>query len=228
MICENIKRIQKNIDIATERSGRGADSVRLVAVSKRQDLEKIKKAASCGQQIFGENYMQEAQEKITILDQNLCWHFIGHLQSNKCRAAVELFDVIETVDRLKIARILARQAAELQKDIRILIQVNIGREKQKHGVLPENAENLMKSIKRETNLQAAGLMGMPPWSMEPEASRDYFRKLRKLSEQLADKGLFVNDNKIELSMGMSADYTIAIEEGATLVRVGTALFGHRD
>ncbi len=228
MICDNLKRIQKNIDIATERSGRSADSVQLVAVSKRQGLEKIRKAISCGQQIFGENYMQEARQKITSLDQNLCWHFIGYLQSNKCRVAVELFDVIETVDRLKIARILARHAAELQKDIRILIQVNIGREKQKHGILPEDAENLIKSIHRETNLQAAGLMGMPPWSKEPEASRDYFGKLRKLSEQLADKGLFPNDNNIELSMGMSADYTIAIEEGATLVRVGTALFGHRD
>lgn len=228
MICDNLKRIRKNIAIAAERSGRSADSVQLVAVSKRQNLEKIRQAAACGQQVFGENYMQEAQEKIAILENNLCWHFIGHLQSNKCRPAAELFDVIETLDRLKIARILARHAAELDREPRIFIQVNIGREKQKHGVLPENTENLIKNVNRETNLKVAGLMGMPPWSKEPEAGRAYFRNLRKLAEQLADKGLFVNHNNIELSMGMSADYTIAIEEGATLVRVGTAFFGNRN
>lgn len=228
MICDNLEIIQNNIALAIERSGRRADCVRLVAVSKRQDIEKIRQAVSCGQHIFGENYMQEALKKIPILQENVNWHFIGHLQSNKCRDAVQLFNVIETVDRLKIARAIARYASELNREPRIFIQVNIGREKQKHGVLPEDTEDLMKSINRETNLQASGLMGMPPWSMEQEAGRNYFRKLRKLSEQLADKGLFLNNKKIELSMGMSADYTIAIEEGATIVRVGTALFGHRE
>jgi len=227
MICDNLAKIKNNIALAIEQSGRKENCVRLVAVSKRQDTKKIRQAVSCGQYVFGENYIQEAREKIPIMEENLSWHFIGHLQSNKCRDAVQLFSVIETVDRLKIARSIARYASELHKNLHILIQVNIGREKQKHGVLPENTEDLMKSINRETNLKASGLMAMPPWSEKAEASRDYFAKLRKLSEQLSDKGLFLNDKKIELSMGMSTDYTIAIEEGATIVRVGTALFGHR-
>lgn len=228
MTCKNLKTIQKNIARAAEQSGRTADAVQLVAVSKGMDIEKINQAASCGQKIFGENYLQEAQEKISALDNNLCWHFIGHLQSNKARLAAELFDVIETVDRIKIARALDHHAAELGKELRILIQVNIGREKQKHGILPEKTENLLKSIKQETGLRVLGLMGMPPWTSEPEANRHYFREMRKLSEQLNDKGLFSGNNGVELSMGMSADYTVAVEEGSTLVRVGTALFGRRD
>jgi len=228
MIRDKLKTIQKNITLATEHSGRTAESVQLVAVSKRQDIEKMSNAAACGQKIFGENYLQEAQEKIATLKNDLYWHFIGHLQSNKARVAATLFDVIETVDRIKIARALDRCADELDKELQIFIQINIGREKQKHGVLPEHAENLLKLIARETNLKVLGLMGMPPWTNTPESSRCYFRELKELSEQLADKGLFSSNKTVELSMGMSADYPIAIEEGATLVRVGTALFGHRE
>jgi len=227
MICDKLKTIQKNITRAAEQSGRTAESVQLVAVSKRQNIEKISSVVDCGQKVFGENYLQEAQEKIASLKNNLCWHFIGHLQSNKAKVAATLFDVIQTVDRIKIARALDRYADELDKELQILIQVNIGREKQKHGVLSENAENLLQSIARETNLKVLGLMGMPPWTNTPESSRCYFRELKKLSEQLADKGLFSSCKTVELSMGMSADYPIAIEEGATLVRVGTSLFGQR-
>ncbi len=229
MTCDNLQTIQQNIARAAGGSGRTADSIQLVAVSKRKDIEVIKQAVSCGQHVFGENYLQEAEQKITLLkNENLCWHFIGHLQSNKARLAAELFDVIETVDRIKIARALDRHAGALDKELRIFIQVNIGREKQKHGVLPEDAENLLKLINRETELKILGLMGMPPHTSDPEAGRSYFREMKKLSDQLAQKKLFADNNAVQLSMGMSADYAIAIEEGATLVRVGTALFGRRE
>ncbi len=227
MLCEKLETISQNIELAAERSGRSGESVRLIAVSKRQSMKKILQAVSCGQILFGENYLQEAREKITGCEKKLCWHFIGHLQSNKAALAVNLFDMIETVDRIKIARLLDKHANQQQKDIEILIQVNIGREKQKHGVLPEHTEALLRTIRKETGCKIRGLMAMPPWSARPEDSRPFFRELRRLSEQLADKGLFAGQDTIELSMGMSADYTIAIEEGATLVRVGTALFGER-
>ncbi len=227
MLCDRLETINQKIVRAAERSGRSGDSVRLIAVSKRQSMEKILQVASCGQLLFGENYLQEAREKIGGCEKKLCWHLIGHLQSNKAGLAVQLFDVIETVDRLKIARLLDKHAKQQQKEIKILIQVNIGREKQKHGVLPEETEPLLRSILEETGCRVLGLMTLPPWSAHPEDSRSYFKKLRILSEELADKGLFPDQDRIELSMGMSADYTIAVEEGATLVRVGTALFGRR-
>ncbi|MCF6186022.1 MAG: YggS family pyridoxal phosphate-dependent enzyme [Desulfobulbaceae bacterium] len=229
MTCDNLQTIEKNIAQAAVQSGRTTQSVQLVAVSKRKDIEVIKQAVSCGQRVFGENYLQEAELKITTLkNKNLCWHFIGHLQSNKARLAAELFDVIETVDRIKIARALDRHATAQNKELRIFVQVNIGREKQKHGVLPEDAENLLKLINQETQLKILGLMGMPPHTSDPGASRSYFRDIKKLSNQLAQKKVFADNNDVQLSMGMSADYTIAIEEGATLVRVGTALFGRRE
>ncbi len=227
-ICNNLKKIQENITIAAERSGRPAGAVQLIAVSKRMDSGKIHQAIACGQYIFGENYLQEAQQKLPILDDNLRWHFIGHLQSNKARLAVKLFDVIETVDRIKIARAIDQHAAALNRDLRILVQVNIGREKQKHGVLPEDTEELLESIRQTTRLTVSGLMGMPPWSKDPETSRKYFRELKELSVLLSKQELFSDNNNVELSMGMSSDYVVAIEEGATMVRVGTALFGRRE
>ncbi len=228
MLCDRLEDITGKIAQAADRSGRSSDSVQLVAVSKRQSMEKILQVASCGQLLFGENYLQEAREKIGGCEKKLRWHFIGHLQSNKAALAVQLFDVIETVDRIKIARLIDRHAKRQRKEIEILLQVNIGREKQKHGVLPEEAEPLLRSIIEETGCRVRGLMTLPPWSANAEDSRPYFRKLRRLSEQLADKGLFPDQDRIELSMGMSADYPIAVEEGATLVRVGTALFGRRE
>lgn len=228
MLCDTFAKINDEISRAVNRSGRRKHSVRLVAVSKRQDMETIRQAISCGQLIFGENYLQEAQKKIVTCQEDVSWHFIGHLQSNKAALAVELFNVIETVDRIKIARLLDTHAQRLARKPEIFLQVNIGEEKQKHGVLPDDAEALLREIQMETQLKVGGLMAMPPWSAQPENSRRYFRRLRQLSENLADKGLFTGCNTVELSMGMSADFTIAIEEGATLVRVGTALFGQRE
>jgi len=228
MPCTTLSRINERIAHAAQRSGRTADAIQLVAVSKRMDAEKIQRVAACGQRLFGENYLQEAQQKITALPKNFSWHCIGHLQSNKASVAAALFDVIETVDRIKIAKALDRQAKKLEKELEVLIQVNIGRERQKHGVFPEETEKLLKQIKQETDLRVSGLMSIPPKATEPEDTRPYFHAVKKLSEQLAAKELFADNKAVQLSMGMSADFEIAIEEGATLVRVGTALFGQRE
>jgi len=227
MICENLKSIQTRILEAAERSKRDPKEIRLVAVSKRMPDKAIIEAHHCGQIIFGENYLQEAQEKINRLDPSLRWHFIGHLQSNKSRVAAELFQVIETVDRLKIGKALDKYAGRLGKTLDVLIQVNVGREPQKAGILPEKAEELLRLLQPLPNLKVCGLMTMPPYGREPEASRPWFRELKELSLQFADMGLFTESTSVELSMGMSGDFEVAIEEGATLIRVGTAIFGPR-
>jgi len=228
MIRDNLSRIRETITQAARNSGRDPREVTLVAVSKLVDIETIQEAVDCGHLVYGENYLQEAAGKISHFPSTVHWHFIGHLQSNKARQAVELFDMVETVARLKIARALDHHARLLNKNLSILVQVNTGREEQKSGVLPEDAEGLVRAIAQETTLQIRGLMTMPPFGADPEQSRPYFRELRELAQQLAAQGLFADNKHIELSMGMSADYPVAIEEGATLVRVGTALFGNRN
>ncbi|MCI5150965.1 MAG: YggS family pyridoxal phosphate-dependent enzyme, partial [Candidatus Electrothrix sp. MAN1_4] len=171
--------------------------------------------------------LQDAEAKISQLPSSLRWHFIGHLQSNKAKMAVELFQMIETVDRLKIAQALDRHAAAFTKKLDILVQVNVGREPQKSGVLPEDAPELLQALQPLTNLRVRGLMTMPPYGRDPEESRLFFKSLKKLSLELAAKDNFYDNAAVELSMGMSGDFTVAIEEGATLVRVGTAIFGKR-
>lgn len=227
MICDNLDRIRTRIQETAEYCGRDPQEIRLVAVSKRMPAKDVAEAYRCGQVIFGENYLQDAREKIKQLEPSLQWHFIGHLQTNKAKTAAELFQVIETVDRLKIARALDRHAGELEKSLEVLIQVNVGREPQKSGVLPDETKGLLQDIGSLSNLKVRGLMTMPPYGREPEASRPWFRELKQLAVQLASKGLFEDNDTVELSMGMTGDFTVAIEEGATLVRVGTAIFGPR-
>ena len=227
MPCEQYAGIITTMARAAERAGRDPQTVRLVAISKQVPVERIRAAIACGQTVFGENYLQEAAAKITQLPDTLCWHYTGHLQSNKARQAAELFDVIETVDSRKLALALDRHARALNRQLSVLIQVNIGREPQKSGVLPEATAALARSIGEETGLRLAGLMTLPPYADDPEQSRPYFRGLRELAGQLAAQGLFADNTRVELSMGMSDDYPVAIEEGATIVRVGTALFGAR-
>jgi len=224
----NLSRIFEVIAQAALRSGRAPCEVTLVGVSKLVDAATIQEAVDCGHLVFGENYLQEAAGKIPNLPSSIRWHFIGRLQSNKAKQVVELFDVVETVDRLKIAKALDGHAKLLNKQLSILVQVNISREEQKSGVLPEDAAGLVRAIAQETDLKVCGLMTMPPFSDDSEQSRPYFRALRRLAKELAAEGLFADNEHIELSMGMSADYPVAIEEGATLVRVGTALFGNRN
>ncbi|MEW6595097.1 MAG: YggS family pyridoxal phosphate-dependent enzyme [Thermodesulfobacteriota bacterium] len=226
-IRENLATIRARMAAAAQRAGRAPESVTLVAVSKLMPVAKIAEAAEAGQLLFGENYLQEAEEKIGRLPPALRWHFIGHLQSNKAKLATELFHMVETVDRIKLARLLDRHAAEAGRVLPVLVQVNVGGEPQKAGVLPEEAAQLLQEMAALSHLAVRGLMTMPPFFDQPEAARPFFRALRLLSEELAGKGLLGVHGPVELSMGMSGDFEVAIEEGATLVRVGTALFGAR-
>lgn len=227
MIQQNITFLKKRISEIAAQCGRKSRDIKLVAVSKRFPVEAIREAQKAGQTLFGENYLQEAQDKKGQLDEKTQLHFIGHLQSNKAKIATKLFTMIETVDRIKLARILNKHLVERDKSLDILIQVNIGRDTRKSGVLPEDAEKLIAEAAELPQLRIQGLMTMPPFTKNPENARPYFRNLRKLAEGLQSRNLFFDCNAIELSMGMTHDYQIAIEEGATLIRIGTAIFGER-
>ncbi|MEE4239817.1 MAG: YggS family pyridoxal phosphate-dependent enzyme, partial [Desulfopila sp.] len=211
----------------TKKCGRDEDSVKLVAVSKRFPAEAVLEAKKAGQYLFGENYIQEAKEKYDAVGKEVSFHFIGHLQSNKAKTAAEIFSMIETVDRVKVAAALQKHLEELDKKLDILIQVNIGFDEKKSGVSPDGAEELLRKISRFSMLQPRGLMTMPPFTEDPEDSRPYFKKLKCLADKLQEKNLFFDNKNVELSMGMTNDYQVAIEEGATLVRIGTAIFGER-
>ncbi len=226
MIKDNLAAVRENITRIALACGRDPKQVKIVAVSKRFPVEAILEARDSGQLLFGENYLQEAAEKKELLKKRVQFHFIGHLQSNKARVAAEIFDMIETVDRIKIASALNRHLQQLNKKLAVLIQVNIGYDSVKSGVLPEDAETLIKEITGLKNLQPKGLMTMVPFSEDPLKTRGYFRDLRCLAEELQSKEL-LPETHVELSMGMSADYPLAIEEGATLIRIGTAIFGRR-
>jgi pyridoxal phosphate enzyme (YggS family) len=202
------------IDGACERSGRRAGSVRLVAVSKTQPVEAVREAFAAGQRVFGENYAQELRDKADALPQAE-WHFIGALQSNKARLVVGRAALVHTCDRFSLAQELSKRATAAGLTQRVLLEVNVGREPQKGGALPEHVPALLEKVRALPALRCEGLMCMPPAGQDP---RPHFRALRSLAGQL---GLS------ELSMGMSADYEVAIEEGATIVRVGTAIFGER-
>jgi len=224
-IAQNLKAVRAAIAAACHRAGRDAGSVRLVAVSKTVDLPRLRAAIDAGQDLFGENYLQEARDKIAALGRQVSWHLVGSLQSNKARGAVELFDLIHAVDRLKLARALSDAAARQGKVQDVLIQVNQAGEATKSGVEPSAAPTLLQEIARLPHLRVLGLMTMPPWFPDPEVARPYFRALRILRDHL--RGL-TGLPLTELSMGMSGDFAVAVEEGATLVRVGTAIFGSRE
>ena len=223
-VAYNLSIVRATIGEACHRSRRDPGAVRLVAVSKTVDLDRIQAAIDAGQDLFGENYLQEARDKIAVLEKQVSWHLVGSLQSNKARGAVELFDLIHAVDRLKLAQALDAAAARLGKVQDVLIQVNQAGEATKSGVEPAAAPALLKEVARLPHLRVLGLMTMPPWFPDPEAARPYFRALRELRDHL--RGL-TGMPLTELSMGMSGDFAVAIEEGATLVRVGTAIFGSR-
>jgi hypothetical protein len=222
-VDRNIEEVRKRLEAAARRGGRDPAAVKLVAVSKTVDVARIREALAAGHKIFGENYLQEARSKIETLGEVASWHFIGHLQSNKAKAAVELFHLIHSVDRLKLAQALDAAAAQMGKVQEILIQVNLAGEESKSGISPEAAPELLREITRLPHLRVVGLMTMPPF-LAPEAVRPYFRALRELRDRLLNLDL---GPLPELSMGMSGDFEVAVEEGATLVRVGTAIFGQR-
>jgi pyridoxal phosphate enzyme (YggS family) len=224
-IAQNLEEVRRGIAAAAQKAGRDPAAVKLVAVSKTVDPARIKEAWDAGQQIFGENYLQEARGKIEALGPGATWHFIGHLQTNKAKAAVDLFHLIHSVDRLHLAQSLEKAAAGRQKVQEILLQVNLAGEASKSGAPPQAVPALLGEIARLPHLRVVGLMTMPPWFDDPEAVRPYFRGLRELRDRLLPLGL---GPLPELSMGMSGDFEAAIEEGATLVRIGTAIFGRRE
>lgn len=227
MIRENIQKIMEQIEKSAIKANRSPNDIKLVAVSKRFPVEKIKEAFAAGQTIFGENYVQELQAKRDLIPDSAIIHFIGHLQSNKAKIAAETCSMIETVDRLKLGEILNKRLQGLNKTIDVLVQVNIGDDPMKAGLDDRSVEEMLLELNKLNHIRVCGLMTMPPFCENPEDSRLYFRNLRVLSEKLKTKGLFPEIEKPELSMGMSNDFHIAIEEGATIVRVGTAIFGRR-
>jgi hypothetical protein len=226
-ISDNINKIRQSIDAACLKAGRDPQSVHLLAVSKKKPLVDIEEAAAAGQKMFGENYVQEFVGKYEESRADVDWHFIGALQSNKVKQLRGRVAMIHSVDRLSLAKEIDRQWAKCDNPASILIQVNIGEEESKAGVTAADLKNLIQQITELPNLKICGLMAIPPHSDDPEASRRWFRAMRELADSidaLKLPGVSMN----ELSMGMSNDFEVAIEEGATLIRIGTAIFGARD
>ena len=222
-IGENFSRVKERIERAAHASGRDPREIKLVAVSKTVEPVRIREAIEAGASILGENYVQEAQKKIEVMGRPVAWHFIGHLQSNKARAGVQLFDVIHSLDSVHLAEELNRRAVQAGRVLQVLIEVNLAREASKFGTDEEKLFTLARRVKELDHLSLEGLMTMPPFFETPEESRPYFVELRKWKERMEREGIPIK----ELSMGMSNDFEIAIEEGATYVRVGTAIFGSR-
>jgi pyridoxal phosphate enzyme (YggS family) len=217
-IAANLERVRERLARAAERAGRRPTDVLLIAVSKTVEVERIRAAVEAGVAALGENRVQEAKGKIAELGQPVAWHLIGHLQTNKARDAVELFDVIHSLDRVELARELERRAGARGQVVEALLQVNVGGESSKGGVGPDAVSETLDAIGKLPHLRVRGLMTIPPEVERADDARPWFRRLRELGER---HGL------PELSMGMSHDFEVAVEEGATMVRVGTAIFGPR-
>ena len=213
---------------AASACGRDPDSIGLIAVGKTKPLEKVREAILCGVTHIGENYIQEAKEKFTALSSyDVLWHFIGHLQTNKAKYAVRIFDLIHTVDTLKLARELHGQAKKINKVQKVLVQVNVGGEDSKSGSDPGNTLTMIREMSELENLSVRGLMTLPPFFDDPKKVRPFFSSLNKLSREIRREDI-PNIFMDHLSMGMTGDFETAIEEGATLIRIGTAIFGKRN
>ncbi len=227
MISENLALISTKIAAAAVRAGRKPEEVRIVAAAKGQGREKIEEALAAGIRIIGHNYLQEAFKEVPgKLISDAKFHMIGHLQRNKAGKAVELFDVVETVDDLKLAEAINRSAETLNRAMGVMIQLNLSGEPQKSGIGENEVERLVAAIRELPSIRLLGLMTMPPFFDDPDRARPYFARLRELGEKLTGSGI-LSPEMNELSMGMSGDFEVAVEEGATLVRIGTMLFGPR-
>jgi len=223
-VTENLSLLSDLLHKSALEAGRDPTEVKLLAVSKKQPLEKIREAAAAGQRDFGENFVQEGVEKIeTLASSDLTWHFIGHLQSNKTRAVAENFDWVHTIDKLKVAKRLSDQRPADRGPLNVCLQVNVDDEESKSGVKPDQLLDLAAACARLPNLRLRGLMCLPEVRDDPDAQRAPFAALREMAERLRADGIDTDT----LSMGMTADYRAAIFEGATIVRIGTALFGER-
>lgn len=213
----------ERIEEAAQGVGRNPGEIKLVAVSKTVEVSKIKEAIEAGVSILGENYVQEAQKKIEEIGRSIAWHFIGHLQSNKAKYAIRLFDMIHSLDSISLAEELNRRAEKEGRTMNAMIEVNLSGETTKFGTEEARAFDIAHKVLNLSHLSLVGLMTMPPYFDDPELSRPYYIRLRELKEKMIKEGISLR----ELSMGMSNDFEIAIEEGATFVRVGTAIFGAR-
>jgi PLP dependent protein len=223
-IAENLGRVRRIITQAAAKVGRSENGIELVAIAKTHPVERIRDAVEAGQTLFGESRVQEARAKIPELPSNLRWHFVGHLQKNKIRHALQLFELFHGVDSLALAQEMNRIAAEEGGHARVLLEVNVAGEGSKFGFKPETVRVEMESLLALPRLSIEGLMCIPPLAEEAESSRKYFVQLRELRDSLEKEF----DVKLaQLSMGMTQDFWVAVEEGATLVRVGTAIFGER-
>lgn len=222
-VAENIARLRERIYNRALKAGRKPEEITLVAVTKTVDASRIMEAIEAGITDFGESYVQEAREKIPLIDANVAWHMIGHLQTNKAKYVVPLFSMIHSVDSARLAGEISEQAIKHGKIMGVLIQVKIGRDDTKAGITPEELPQVLEAVSSLKGIILNGLMTIPPYFSDPEKARPFFSGLR----ELRDKHLSASSSLLHLSMGMSDDFEVAIDEGATILRIGTALFGGR-
>lgn len=227
MITENLQDVEKRIVAACERVGRKREEVTLVAVSKTKPIEMLQEAYEAGSRYFGENKVQELVDKYEVMPKDIHWQMIGHLQRNKVKYIVDKVDMIHSVDSIRLVEEIDKEAAKKGVIVNILLEVNMAKEDTKFGLMPEDVMNFVSEIVRFENIRVQGLMTIAPYVDNPEENRKYFANLKKLSVDIAKKRVN-NVNMSVLSMGMTNDFEVAIEEGATMVRVGTAIFGRRN
>ena len=226
LVQEQLNEVRQKIVQACERAGRNPSEVKLIAVSKTKAVSMIEEAIACGQTVFGENKVQELCDKIPQLPANLEWHLIGHLQRNKVKYIVDKVALIHSVDTVRLAKQISQEAVKAGVTVQILLEVNVAREESKFGFMEEEVEEAVREIAAFPNIQIVGLMTIAPFVADPEENRIYFKKLHQLCVDINKKNID-NIRMSELSMGMTGDYEVAIEEGATMVRVGTGIFGTR-
>ena len=222
----NIANIKTRVKAAAERSGRDFNDINIIAVTKNFPVSIIQKAVDQGIVILGENRVQEAAAKVENVKGDVQWHLIGHLQKNKVKRAVEMFSMIQSVDSISLANEINKRADKLKRVVEILVQINIGRETTKYGIEPQQAISFIKDVSLLSNLKVRGLMTIAPYKENPEEVRVYFRHMREIYENIKNKS-FENIDMTYLSMGMSNDFEVAIEEGANMIRIGTGIFGAR-
>jgi len=223
-IKNNLEIINGKIKKAALRANRNPEEIKLVAVTKTATIEQIKEAINAGVKIIGENKVQEAKEKYQILNADIEWHLVGHLQTNKVKYAIEIFDLIHSVDSIKLAKEIDRRSLQFGMITNVLVEVNVSGEETKYGVKPEEVEPFIKEISEFSRIKVRGLMTIAPIAEDEEEIRPYFRKLRELSKEIKSKNI-KNVKMDYLSMGMTEDFEVAIEEGANMIRVGRGIFG---
>lgn len=225
-VAANYRKVIDRITVAALKAGRNPQEIKLLAAGKSQSVETVQAAITAGVRLIGENYVQEAESKRQVISEAVEWHMIGHLQRNKVKEALNTFDLIQSLDSVALALELDKEGRRSGKTVRTLIEINLGDEQSKSGIGQDKVQELVKRVSELAHLHVEGLMAVPPFKENPEESRPYFCALRELQVELQGWKI-PNGSFSELSMGMTHDYPIAIEEGATIVRIGTALFGPR-